>query len=193
MSERKRHMRVLAREARRALAPAERAAASADICRRVLDLIDGREVRTVLGYVATAEEADPARLLDVLRARRIRVALPRVEAPLRLALHWSAEGDALVPGAFGILEPAEEAPLADAGEIDLVLVPGVAFDPACNRLGHGGCFYDNLLPLARPDALKVGLAFDVQLVEEIPAEDHDVPLDFVVTPAGVYEAGGETV
>lgn len=181
-------LRALAREARRAMTAEERAAAMHAVADLVLALPGVADARTVLGYAATAEELDPAPVLEALRRGGARVALPRVTGPMRLTLHWVTASDELVAGAFGILEPAEDAPRAEAREIDLALVPGVAFDAACNRIGYGGCFYDNLLPTLRPDALKVGLAFDEQLVEAVPAEDHDVPLDFVVTPRAVFEA-----
>jgi 5-formyltetrahydrofolate cyclo-ligase len=186
--EEKRHIRAMAREARRSLSAEEREAAAEAIVARVLALPGVTKARTVLGYVATAEEIDPAPLIEALRIAGTQVALPRVEAPARLALHWVAQSDALEAGAFGILEPAADTPPARPEEIDVVLVPGVAYDAGCNRIGYGGCFYDNLLPLLREDALKVGLAFDVQLVDSVPAEGHDVRLDVVVTPSATYLA-----
>lgn len=179
-------LRAHARKARQGLSDAERASAAEAISERVLSLLEGVRVRSVLGYVATAEEADPAPVLAALENAGARVALPRVTGPARLALHWVTHSDELVAGAFGILEPADGLPVAHPAEIDVALVPGVAFDAACNRLGYGGCFYDNLLPLLRPDALKIGLAFDVQLLETVPAEEHDVVLDWVVTPGAAY-------
>lgn len=190
MTSEKHHLRARARAARAALTPAERVEAAEAVAQRVLRLLEGRTVTAVLGYVATAEELDPEPLLQALRAAGARVALPRVTGPMRLALHWVTPSDELVAGAFGILEPADDLPGADPAEIDLALVPGVAFDSACNRLGYGGCFYDQLLPKLRAEALKVGLAFDAQLVDEIPAEPHDVVLDFVVTPAATLSANG---
>ncbi len=184
----KHHLRARAREARRALSLEERHDASLAIAGLALELLDRTPVTAALGYAATAEEADPAPLLEALRLRGARIALPRVTGPMRLALHWVTPSDGLVAGAFGILEPADELPQADPREIDVALVPGLAFDAKCNRIGYGGCFYDGLLPRLRRDALKIGLAFDVQLVEEVPAEEHDVPLDWVVTPSAAYPA-----
>jgi 5-formyltetrahydrofolate cyclo-ligase len=186
MSTEKDDLRMRGREARRALRAEQREAAAEAIASRVLALLGRKPVGAVLGYVATPEEADPRPLLEALEAAGARLALPRVDAPARLALHWVALADRLEPGSFGILEPAADMPLARPLEIDLVLVPGVAFDTACNRIGYGGCFYDNLLPLLRDDAVRIGLAFDEQIVEEIPAEDHDVRLDWVVTPNAEY-------
>jgi 5-formyltetrahydrofolate cyclo-ligase len=75
-------------------------------------------------------------------------------------------------------------------ELDLVVVPGVAFDRAGGRMGHGKGYYDKLLEHARPDTPLVALAFECQLFPEIPAEAHDVFMDKVVTEAAVYEGRG---
>ena len=80
------------------------------------------------------------------------------------------------------MQPPSEAPRLDALAIDAVLVPGVAFDRAGHRLGYGGGYYDRLLPSLRRDCLRVGLAYDEQVVDELPAEEHDVRLHAVVTP-----------
>jgi 5-formyltetrahydrofolate cyclo-ligase len=84
----------------------------------------------------------------------------------------------LKKGRFGILEPAEPA-FATEDEMDLILVPGMAFDRAGGRIGRGGGFYDRLLPLYR--AVRVGLCFDFQCLETLPTETHDVRMDRLVT------------
>jgi 5-formyltetrahydrofolate cyclo-ligase len=94
-------------------------------------------------------------------------------------------------GPMGIRQPAPEAPHAERADIDLVLVPGVAFDAACRRLGRGGGFYDRLLALEDWPAPRVALAFEVQLTEQLPEEEHDRPVDAVVTEERVLiRAGG---
>jgi 5-formyltetrahydrofolate cyclo-ligase len=86
------------------------------------------------------------------------------------------------PGVFGILEPKKDtAKTINPEEIDLVVVPGVAFDISKNRLGYGAGFYDRFLKLVKPDCPKVGIAFEFQIFEAIPTEEHDIPLDFVIT------------
>lgn len=84
-------------------------------------------------------------------------------------------------GAFHIEEPTGS-DTVDADEIELVVVPAVAYDRKGNRLGRGKGFYDRLLKSSR--ATKVGIAYDFQIVEEIPTEEHDVPMDLVITPGG---------
>jgi len=85
-------------------------------------------------------------------------------------------------GTFGILEPKKDsAKIFNPEEIDLVIVPGVAFDIYRNRLGYGAGFYDRFLKLVRPSCPKIGIAFEFQIYDAIPVEEHDIPLDFVIT------------
>ncbi len=100
----------------------------------------------------------------------------------------------LVPGRFGILEPDPKLrTLPDRRvlpeDLDLLIVPGVAFDPNGGRMGHGFGFYDRLLGSIRSEVLKVGLAFECQIVSAVPMEPHDVWLDSIVTEKAVYANG----
>jgi 5-formyltetrahydrofolate cyclo-ligase len=99
--------------------------------------------------------------------------------------------DELAEGTWSILEPKPEWRLRadrnmDATELDLILVPGLAFDRNGGRLGFGKGYYDHFLGHVRPDALKIALAFECQLVENIPALEHDVRMDMVITENGAY-------
>lgn len=86
----------------------------------------------------------------------------------------------LSTGTYGILEPREEfLRIRNVDEVDMVIVPGIAFDREGNRIGYGGGYYDALL--ARVDALKIALAYDFQVLERIPAEPHDVRMDMILT------------
>lgn len=88
--------------------------------------------------------------------------------------------DNLIPsGKFGILEPIEIMKIAYKN-IDLVLVPGIGFDKEGHRVGYGSGYYDKFLKKV-PKAIKIGLAFDFQIVDKVPREEHDVPVDLVVT------------
>ena len=91
----------------------------------------------------------------------------------------------LIPGKFGILEPIETMRIAYKN-IDLVLVPGIAFDLDGHRIGYGFGYYDKFLKKV-PKAVKIGLAFDFQVVDIIPRETHDVPVDLIVTDERVVE------
>jgi 5-formyltetrahydrofolate cyclo-ligase len=185
MSQAKERIRKAARTARRALGEQARAKASREVAHHVLGLWDLHDARTVLAYMAHVEEVDPAPVVEALWMRGMRIAVPRVEEPIGMALHLLTRQTHLEEGPFGITQPGEEAPRVDASEIDAVLVPGVAFDPSGVRVGYGGGFYDRLLPTLRGDVPLIGLAFDEQIVDVLPAHEHDVPMHVVVTPTRV--------
>jgi 5-formyltetrahydrofolate cyclo-ligase len=88
----------------------------------------------------------------------------------------------ILPGYKGIMEPDSSVlKLLDPSEIDLAVIPGVAFDYGKNRIGYGAGYYDRFLHKLRADCLKVSAAFGLQLVDAIPADRYDVPVDMVVT------------
>jgi len=88
----------------------------------------------------------------------------------------------VISGTFGVLEPKKDvAKIFKPEEIDLVIVPGVAFDIHKNRIGFGAGFYDRFLQSLNPECLKVGIAFEFQIFDTVPVEEHDIALDFVIT------------
>ena len=89
-------------------------------------------------------------------------------------------------GAYNIREPKPEySPVIDVKELDVVIVPAVAYDKDCYRLGYGGGFYDRFLENLREDAITIGIAFDLQIFDEIPKEAHDAQLDYIVTESTI--------
>ncbi len=85
-------------------------------------------------------------------------------------------------GAYNIREPKPEcSPAIDVKELDVVIVPAVAYDTKCFRLGYGGGFYDRFLENLKEDAKTVGIAFDLQIFDEVPKESHDAQLDYIIT------------
>jgi 5-formyltetrahydrofolate cyclo-ligase len=91
----------------------------------------------------------------------------------------------LVPGVFGILEPPEDCPAVAVEEIDVLLVPGLAFDGQGHRVGYGGGYYDETGAALRRAGrgILIGVGFDFQLIERCPAGEGDIPIDYVVTEA----------
>ncbi|MDQ6772614.1 MAG: 5-formyltetrahydrofolate cyclo-ligase [Candidatus Dormibacteraeota bacterium] len=169
------------RRRRRELGAAQRARLSGAAVEHLLRLPEVVAARTIALYAATPVEADPATALDLLRERGVRVVLPRVAGPV-LEFVDVTTGSELVPGFRGLTEPS--GPAIDLGQVDVVVVPGVGFDARGGRLGQGGGHYDRTLPGLRADALRVGLAFSVQVVESIPREARDALLDVTVTELG---------
>lgn len=182
VARRKATLRLKARAARRALTPEVRTEAARVIAERVLDLPEMQDVRAVLVYGASPEEADPAVLEATLRERGVRIAYPRVAGPQELELHWIGDRSELVPGSFGLLQPSAEATCALPEHIDAIIVPGVAFDEACGRVGYGRGYYDWLLGGSCATIPSIGIAFDEQIVADVPCEDRDWRLTVVVTP-----------
>jgi 5-formyltetrahydrofolate cyclo-ligase len=139
---------------------------------------------TISGFVAVKNEIDPAPALTVVRTRGALVALPRVtDGVPRLRFHRVEAADALLPGPFGLAEPAAAAPEVDPRDVDLMLVPGLAFDMAGRRLGHGAGYYDEVAARVRAAGrgLLIGFAYDFQIVERCPAGEGDVSVAWIVT------------
>ncbi len=189
---RKRAMRRQAEANRRAQAGKDEA--SRAICRRLADLPEYAAAGTLSCYVAFRNEVRTRAFLEAAMASGKRVVVPYCHTD-RLALFRLESMDELAPGTLGILEPRAElrslsARRIEAHDLDLMVVPGVAFDRRAARLGHGKGYYDRLLVDVRPDAPIVGLAFECQLFPEVPTRPHDVALDLVITERAVYRGRG---
>ena len=131
----------------------------------------------MLLYHSLPDEVDTHAFIRRWSARK-RILLPVVKGD-DLELRLYTGDDCLTEGAFHIDEPTGTA-FTDYAAIDLAVIPGVAFDRRGNRLGRGKGYYDRLLPRI-PTAYKLGLCFPFQLLDQIPAEAHDIPMDEVLT------------
>ncbi len=141
--------------------------------------------RTVLAYSALPAELNMARAIELLRERGIVIAYPRIANAGMLAVHTVSREADLVPGPFGLLEPAAGSPRLEPAALDAAIVPALAYDVRGFRLGYGGGYYDRLLPALRRDCVRIGAIFDEQLIEEVPVESHDQRVDAIVTPRRV--------
>lgn len=146
----------------------------------------------VLAYVGFGSELWTDALLRDVLDRGKALMLPRVNSEeRRLDLHEVKDpARDLGVGTWGIREPnPDRCPLAEPEAIGFMLVPGIAFDPRGGRLGYGGGYYDRLLAsCCGPRPLLVAGAFELQVVEGVPLEDHDVRVDLVVTEGRCYAA-----
>ncbi len=147
-----------------------------------------RNARHVACYLAGPGEVGTERIMAACFEAGKRVAVPaRRGGPADYGFCRFEPGTPVKTGALGIREPACPE-WVDPAELDLIVVPGVAFDASGRRIGHGlGC-YDRLLEAAG-GARKAGLAFEWQVAPEVPAEAHDVPMDVVVTERNLYQSG----
>jgi 5-formyltetrahydrofolate cyclo-ligase len=181
----KRALRAQMIGARDAIDPALRAKASRTIAARLQELPSFAGARTVLLTLPFRSEWDTLPLvLHALAAGRT-VAVPRVNAITRMLELFAIADPACDAGVGlqGIPEPLPHCRELDPVAVDWVLVPGVAFDREGRRLGYGGGYYDRLLPLLSRDATRIAGAFDLQIVDRVPAGPHDVTLDAIVTPS----------
>jgi 5-formyltetrahydrofolate cyclo-ligase len=164
---------------RDAVASADRVERSLRIVDRLLALPEVASARGGMAYWSFGSEVETDTLVERWVAAGVRVALPRITGDAIEAVAYRP-GDRVRETSFGAMEPSEGDVLAP-DEIDVVVVPGVAFDRAGHRVGYGGGFYDRFLPRTRPSALAVAVAFGLQVVEEVPRGGGDRGVDVVVT------------
>jgi 5-formyltetrahydrofolate cyclo-ligase len=175
----------------RAALPAQgRAAAAEAIAGRLAGLPELAAATAILGYAAFGAEVDLGPFLTGCLAEDRAVYLPWVDGEdLRIARVHDLAGD-VGPGWRGVREPIpgvrrEE----DVAVLDAVVAPGIAFDRRGNRLGYGGGHFDRMLARLRPSTFVVGVAYDAQLVDAVPVEAHDAPVDAVVTESRTLRTG----
>lgn len=187
---RKAEMRRVAEAARRQ--QPDKDALSRTICSRFASLAEYAQAGTVLLYVHVRAEVRTREFLERAMAEGKRVLVPWCEGD-HLELFHLEDMSELGPGVFGLLEPRAElrgrpGKRRDIAEVDVAMVPGVAFDRQGGRLGHGKGYYDGLLGRARPDTLLVGVCFESQLVPEVPMGPRDVRMHRVITERAIYGA-----
>ena len=140
--------------------------------------------RMPLIYVSFRSEVDTHQLIRERLNSGLEVAIPKTDVTNRrletyLLKDWEK---GLRPGAYGILEPdVKVASLIRPSQIDMVVVPGSVFDRQCGRYGYGGGYFDRFLSIEAPQALRIGLAFSLQVLPEIPLKTHDQRMDIIVT------------
>ncbi len=142
-----------------------------------------KKAKCVMFYVSKDYEVDTHKMIDESIAMGKKVVVPitlKEEKTLRPSELRDREKE-LVKGHYGIHQPHEKhirpVPLK---EVDLMVVPGIAFDRSGHRLGHGGGYYDRFLEKAPPTVFTVGLAFSFQIVDELPRHDTDIPIGKVI-------------
>ena len=157
--------------------------ATRDDCllQRLMALSVYQKASCVLSYVSFGTEADTLRILDRVLADGKALYVPKcVPNTNRMVFYRISALCDLSTGAYGILEPGADYPRVEPAEIDLIFVPGTAFDVRGHRIGQGGGYYDRYLNRTR--AVRVGVCHDFALLSAVPSEAHDARMDIVVTP-----------
>lgn len=161
---------------------------SRQIAQRVMRMDECAKAKRVMCYYSLSGEVQTAELLRALIAEGKEVYLPVTEKNREMNAVRLRDADAVHAGAFRVMEPDGDETV-EPNEIDLILIPGLAFDRTGGRMGYGAGCYDRFLPKCR--GVFAALAFEFQMVGSVPTDAHDVPMHYVVTERTVYDCRRE--
>lgn len=192
-SEHKSELRKRALEIRRAVPNKE--AASAAIFKSVLSLPELRCPSVIFSYIGSRDEVATLAQFDKLQAAGKTIIVPVCVGEALELFRYESKSE-LVKGSYDLLEPnaAVRSDLSRAvrnDEIDLALVPGLAFDRNGNRLGYGFGYFDRFFAILPPSVIRIGLAFHEQIFDRIPVERHDMPVDLIITETEIIRPDQE--
>jgi 5-formyltetrahydrofolate cyclo-ligase len=155
----------------------EKSAKDKKIIGKLAGLPEIKKARRILFYLPIHGEVDLEPLFGKLKNKKF--ILPRVKDEKTLHLYYIENLDEVEKGSFSIREPKLHLKRAKPADVEIVLVPGVVFAKNGHRIGYGKGFYDRLLKKTK--AVKIGIAYEFQIVENIAGEPHDTPMDMIVT------------
>jgi 5-formyltetrahydrofolate cyclo-ligase len=181
----KKKLRTFLRSRRRGLSPTEVTEKSRRITERLRAFTQFQQAQTLVLYSADENEVQTETIWQEASAQGKAVYYPRITADrANLEFVRRRPGDRLIPGVFGILIPAGEDLLSQLQETDIILTPGVGFDRQGHRLGRGKGYYDRAFRGVLSGALRVALAYEFQVVSEIPFGPDDETVDYIMTETG---------
>jgi len=182
----KKLLREYIKSQRDLLSVADRLYFSNIIMEKLVSLQSFKEANSIMCFASFGSEVNTFPVLKKIISDGKTLILPKVEKVngykvLETYKINDLEGQ-LTKGVFGIMEPdPQKCEIAHISEAELILCPGVVFDHKCNRIGYGGGFYDKLFSSTKTSFLKVGIAFDLQIIESIETDFFDIPMDKVIT------------
>lgn len=144
-----------------------------------------KDAKSLFTYVSVKNEVDTIFLIIKALDDHRKVAVPKTYKNGIMKFYTIQSLEDLKTSKFGLLEPIHTDNEAVPDETTLMLVPGVVFDYSCNRIGYGAGYYDRYLKRF-PNAKTIGLAFDIQMIESIPCNGHDIPMDIILTESNQY-------
>ena len=208
VAELKKEYRKQAKEKLNALSEDYRNSASASIALNALNIPEmkgskragflglAKEEKTVLAYFSVGSEPSTLAIINELLKSGKKVCLPlcidldeeghRAGTVDAMEARQITSFDDLVPGAYGIPEPKAETAVVAPEEIDIIILPCISCDRDCNRIGHGAGYYDKFLSKTGKDCFTMALCYEEAMLDDIPIEPHDMPVDAVVTEKMVY-------
>ena len=159
------------------------------VLKKIINLPEWKNAETVVVFLSLPDEIKTDNIISRALAEGKKTAVPRIENS-DLIFHYIRSPDSdFIIHPYGMPEPAPTSPVFEpeaADEKTLLLVPGLAFDSSCLRLGRGKGFYDRFLSGISASVKKIGIGYDFQIVEAVPAEEHDFPLDMIITDSSVF-------
>ena len=185
--EEKQRLRRTMRALEHQLSDKYKAASSRSICAHLLAMPEYQAASAVFCFVGTDHEIDTRPILAHALAAGKRLSVPRCTGPGIMELRQLRSLEELSPGAYGIPEPPESAPVMNPDDVDLAILPCLTCSHLGQRLGQGGGYYDRFLSHYRGGT--VLLCREKLIREEIPLEPHDYPVPWVLTERGLYEDG----
>lgn len=186
----KKQLRTHIMEARKAMSAAERSMRSERACKHLLTSEKMGSAKTIMAFHPFGEELDILPFVEEARKRGQEIWLPlTISSDRRLIPYRYTGPHMLKQGVYGIWEPdPAKAEQGDLSTLDTVLVPGVAFDRNGGRMGYGGGYYDRFLAALGTKPYLLGVGFSMQVVDHVPLEPHDIPLDALVTEDGFFHS-----
>ncbi len=187
----KESLRASIKERLKRMSPEDRARESRSLSKRLLAALPETPGTICVFYPMTGSEADIRDIFPELLQRGWKLFFPRFEGS-SFAFRRAETLENLVPGRYGLMEPTKDNDALALADVDLVLLPGLAFDNNGGRIGRGNGGYDRWLRELRaknPHAHVWGIALDCQMVGQVPSEPHDQPVDAVCTPRGFIQKG----
>ncbi len=178
----KEQLRLKMRELRRNISHEFICDASDEITKNTLSFIDKPDV--VMVYLSAFNEPETSNIINYLISENIKIVVPISNTEDNtLSLSYITDMDNLKKGAYGIYEPIM-INQAFVDEIDIALIPGIAFSKNGDRLGFGKGYYDKFLSDFK--GIKIGLCYDFQICDEIPVSSHDIKMDAIITEKRIY-------
>ena len=184
--EEKKELRKCIQLKRDRIPPGRRERFSMKIAKKFLSSEEYKNAENILIFYPFRSEINTVSVIEKAVSDGKNIILPKVSGKNLKLFFINDTGSQLRPGAYGIPEPCKNCPPAKISDIDLAVIPGVCFDSNFNRLGYGGGFYDKILPLLPDKVRKIALCFQLQVVEGVPVEGHDMTVDKIITEKRIY-------
>lgn len=162
---------------------------SGEIQNFLYSLSEYKNAKTVMIYLSAFKEPSTMSIIEKMISENKKVVVPVTHVDTRsLELSYINDVDSLITGAYNILEP-KNIIAADKNDIDLVIIPGIAFDKKGNRIGFGMGYYDKLLEKTK--AIKIAFSYSFQVVPKIESDVYDIPMDMIITENEVIVCGAQ--